>query len=61
MGAPPEFTEVCPYPGLLAFTREQSHPQPIGNAVAADTANVLTRARWRTYVPELPYAPPCGG
>jgi len=29
--------------------------------VCATTGNVLTAAQWRSYVPELPYDPPCGG
>ena len=28
--------------------------------ICATTGNVLTAAQWRTYVPELPYDPPCG-
>jgi WD40 repeat protein/class 3 adenylate cyclase len=28
--------------------------------VCATTGNVLTAAQWHTYVPELPYGPPCG-
>jgi WD40 repeat protein len=28
--------------------------------ICASTGNVLTRAQWQTYVPELAYDPPCG-